>query len=50
MTPETLAVIMGCLFAIDQALASIPSIKSNSVFQLISNIIAYLAQKKPPSA
>ena len=31
------AQILGALFAISEALAYIPSIKSNSVFQLIQN-------------
>jgi hypothetical protein len=47
-TEEILAIVFGCLFAIDQALAAIPSVKSNSVFQLISAILKILGGKNNP--
>lgn len=36
------------LFALDQALAQIPAVESNSTFQLISNLIKSLAGKSQP--
>lgn len=36
---ENKVVILGVLFALSEALALIPSVKSNSVFQLVFNII-----------
>jgi hypothetical protein len=39
-------VIVGVLLAISEALALIPSLKSNSVFTLIWNILKTLAGKK----
>ena len=39
MTNETIAMILGALFATSEALALIPALKSNSVFQLIFNIL-----------
>lgn len=32
-------IILGALFAVSEALALIPQIKSNSVFQLVFNIL-----------
>lgn len=44
--PATLlATIFACLFAISEALASISSINSNSIFQLIRTILKKLAGK-----
>lgn len=42
-------VVFAALFALDQVLAMIPSIESNSTFQLISNVIKSLGPK-PPAA
>lgn len=39
------AMIVAVLFGISEALALIPQIKSNSVFQLIANVIKSLAGK-----
>lgn len=39
-------VILGLLLAISEALAHIPSIKANSVFQLIVNSIKWAVGKK----
>lgn len=39
-------VIITCLFAISEALAVIPVVQSNSVFQLIVNILKTLLGKK----
>jgi hypothetical protein len=41
----TFTTIITALFFISEALALVPSIKSNSVFQLIVNIIKQLAGK-----
>ena len=50
-TAQILAIIFGSLFAVDQVLAAIPSVASNSVFQLITSILAALAGKpNPPKA
>lgn len=38
-----LALIFGVLFGIDQALALIPGIKANSVFQAVYNILKLLS-------
>jgi hypothetical protein len=38
--------IVTCLFAISEGLSLIPSVKSNGIFQLIFNILKYLAGKK----
>ncbi len=38
-------IILGALFAISEALALIPGIKSNSVFQLLFNIIKGVSGK-----
>jgi hypothetical protein len=42
------AVIFGVLFALSEALALIPSVKANSVFQLIFGWLS--AEAKPPAA
>jgi hypothetical protein len=42
------AKILGALFLISEALASIPSIKANSVFQIIANFLSRFAT--PPVA
>jgi hypothetical protein len=42
--------VFGVLFAIDQLLASIPSIKANSVFQVIGGLLSASAPPKPPAA
>lgn len=39
------AVILGLLWAVSEALAAIPSIKANSVFQLAFNFIKKIAGK-----
>lgn len=43
----TIAIIFGVLFGISEALGGIPSVKANSVYQLIVNILATLAGKNP---
>jgi hypothetical protein len=52
MQTETLAIILGSLFAVSESLALIPAVKSNSVFQLIYNLLksAVGLFKKPPQA
>ena len=38
-------IILGALFAVSEALALIPAIKSNSVFTLVWNVLKKLAGK-----
>jgi hypothetical protein len=38
-------VILGFLFALSEVLALIPSIKSNSVFQLVVNVLKKVSNK-----
>lgn len=45
MENHTIAVILGALFAVSEALALIPVVKSNSIFQFISNTIKKIAGK-----
>jgi hypothetical protein len=47
MNAMNMAILFGVLFGISEALALIPQVKSNSVFQLIQQILAMLAGKKP---
>ena len=46
MDPVTLSVILGALLAVSEALALIPALKANSVFQLIVNVIKALVAPK----
>lgn len=39
-------VVISCLFAISEALGSIPEIRSNGIFQMISSILSALAVKR----
>ena len=39
-------VIIGCLFAISEALSVIPAVKANGIFQAIFNILKALVAKK----
>ena len=48
-TSAILAIVFGSLYAVCEVLANVPSIKANSVFQLITNILQSLAGKNPPS-
>lgn len=41
----TLAMIFGVLFGVSEALAAVPQIKANGVFQAINNILKALAGK-----
>jgi hypothetical protein len=45
MTTGTLALVFAACWAVCELLAAIPSVKSNSVFQLIYNTIKSLAGK-----
>jgi hypothetical protein len=45
MDNHNLVVILGALFAVSEVLALIPSVKSNSIFQLIYNGIKKIAGK-----
>lgn len=40
-----LAMVFGVLFGISEALAQIPQVKANSVFQVLAGILAKLAGK-----
>jgi hypothetical protein len=42
---DNLPLIFGVLFGVSESLALIPSVKSNSIFQLIFNVISTLAGK-----
>jgi len=44
-TPDTLTLVLLALFAISEVLASIPSVKANSVFQLIVGFLKKLTGK-----
>lgn len=44
------ALILGVLFGVSEALALIPQLQSNSVFQLVVSILAKLAGKQVPKA
>lgn len=39
-------IILGALLAVSEALALIPSLKSNSIFQLIGNVLKKLSGKE----
>lgn len=45
MNEQNLAIILGALFAVSEALSLIPAIKSNGVFQFVFNTIKKLAGK-----
>lgn len=46
MTQETWLIIIGAALALSEALALIPAIKANSIFQLIVNVLKGLAPAK----
>lgn len=46
LTPEQIALILAALLAVSEVLASIPSIKSNSIFQLIVGLLKKFAGKE----
>lgn len=43
---DNLVLILGALLAVSEALALIPSVKSNSIFQLALNLMKKLMPKK----
>lgn len=45
ISPEMGVMIFGAAFAVSEALALIPFLKSNSVFQFIFNVLKQLAGK-----
>jgi hypothetical protein len=45
-----LAIFFGMLFTFSEGLALIPWVKSNSIFQLIQNILKSLAGKNAPKS
>ncbi len=45
LTQENAIVIVAALLAISEVLALIPSIKANSIFQMIVNILKSIAKK-----
>lgn len=42
---NTLVIVLGSLLALSEALALIPGVKSNSIFQLVVNLIKQLLGK-----
>lgn len=47
---DKITLILGCLFAVSEGLAQIPSLKSNSVLQAISNGLKWVKDKLAPKA
>ena len=45
MKPENLAIALGVLFGISEALSLVPSIKANGIFQLVLNILKAILKK-----
>jgi hypothetical protein len=45
MTQENLLLVVGVLFGLSEALALIPQVKANSVFQLVFGVLKSLAGK-----
>jgi hypothetical protein len=45
MDSQTVAIVVGALFAVSEALSLIPAVKSNGVFQFIFNLLKILAGK-----
>jgi hypothetical protein len=45
LSTENLVMIFGVLFGISESLAMIPSVKANSVFQMIFSVLKALAGK-----
>lgn len=43
MSSATLAIIFGVLFGISEALAKIPSVEANSIFELVQSILKKLS-------
>ncbi len=39
MSHESIIIILGALFSVSEALAIIPAVKSNSIFQLVYSLI-----------
>ena len=48
MNASTIALIFSVLFGISEALALIPQVNSNSIFQLIFSVLKTLAGNKTP--
>lgn len=46
MDHGTLVIILGALLAVSEALALIPGIKSNSIFQLLFNVLKSIVGAK----
>ena len=46
MEVKTIAVILAALLAVSEAIALIPAIRANSIFQMIWNLLKVLAGKK----
>lgn len=46
MDQQQIVIILGVLLGLSEALALIPAVQANSVFQLIFNILKKLAPKK----
>ena len=46
MDSDTIAIIVAALFAVSEALALIPAVKANGVFQAIFEVLKSLAGRK----
>jgi hypothetical protein len=46
MNTETISLIFGALWIFSEALAQIPAVKGNSIFQLIASILEKIGQPK----
>ena len=46
MNAETISLILGALWICSEALAQIPAVKGNSIFQLIASILEKIGQPK----
>jgi hypothetical protein len=44
-TPENVAILLGVLFGISEALGAIPALKANGIFQAVFNVLKKLAGK-----
>ena len=49
MDSQTISIILAVLLGISEALAQIPAVKANSIFQIISNLLEQIGTHKPPA-
>ena len=48
MTATSVAIIVVALLAVSEALALIPAVRANSIFQMIWNLLKVMGGKKTP--